>query len=85
MNAGKALDEVDRISDRISERIHQLFLRAGPLRKTVITWRPEHEQFYSASETSLDRGIIQEHAGSYTLKTMKCLVIQNRIEQGDLK
>jgi hypothetical protein len=43
MNAGKALDEVDRIS----EPIHQLFLCAGPLRKTVITWRPEHKQFYS--------------------------------------
>jgi hypothetical protein len=41
--------------------------------------------FIPVSERSLNRGIIQEHAVSYTLKTLKCLVIQNRIEQGDLK
>jgi hypothetical protein len=33
----------------------------------------------------LDRGIMREHKGSYTLKTMKCLVFQNCIERGDLR
>jgi hypothetical protein len=30
-------------------------------------------------------GIFRQHAWSYTLKTPKCLEIQNRMEQGDLR
>ena len=45
MNAGKAIDEVDRIS----EPIHQLFLCAGPLRKTVITCDRNTNNFIPAS------------------------------------
>lgn len=35
--------------------------------------------------TFLDEGIIREDLRSYTLKTLKCLEIKNRIERGDLK
>jgi hypothetical protein len=34
--------------------------------------------------TFLDEGIIREDLQSYTVKTMKCLEIKNRIERGDL-
>jgi len=34
-------------------------------------------------QTSLDRGIIREHMWSYTLKTLKCLEIQNRMPNPD--
>jgi hypothetical protein len=34
--------------------------------------------------TFLDEGIIREDLRSYTVKTLKCLEIKNRIERGDL-
>jgi hypothetical protein len=81
MNAGKAIDEVDRISVADSS----LFLRAGPLRKTVITWRPKYTQFYSRARNIPGSGNYPSACGVLHAEDNEMSRNQNRIEQGDLK
>jgi len=52
-----------------------------PAETTVMTWRLSYSQFYSPSQTSQRRGIIEETAWPYTLKAMKYLATRNRIER----